>query len=125
MSINFNIIGRRVRECRLHNHMSQAELAEHIDMSVAYISQIETAKKQASLESLVRISNVLGVTVDNLLNGNQKNDEYEYRIDLERLIEGCTSYEIRIIYEISYAIKKSLRENNWLQFRNTDAEISL
>ena len=118
MSLNFIIIGRRVKESRLQKRMSQAALAERIDMSVTYISHIETAKKQASLESLVRIANVLGVTVDHMLNGNQANDPAEYQTDLVQLIEGCTSYEKRIIYEIAFAAKQSLRENKWLQCKD-------
>jgi transcriptional regulator with XRE-family HTH domain len=118
MSLNFNLIGRRIKESRTHKHMSQAELAERVDMSVSYISHIETAKKQASLDSLVRIANVLGVTVDHMLNGNQSNDSTEYRTDLEQLVEGCTSYEKRIIYEIALATKKSLHDNKWLQHKN-------
>lgn len=115
MSLNFIIIGRRVKEFRLQKRMSQADLAEQVNMSVSYLSRIETAKKRVSLESLVRIADVLGVTVDNLLTGNQSNDQAEYQTDLARLIEDCTSYEKRVIYEIALATKKSLLENNWMQ----------
>jgi transcriptional regulator with XRE-family HTH domain len=114
MSLNFKLIGLRIKESRLRKRMSQAELAERIDMSVSYISRIETAKKQASLNSLVRIANALGVTVDHMLNGNQTSDSAEYRIDLVQLLEGCTSCEKRIIYEIASAVKKSLCDNKWL-----------
>lgn len=88
-------------------------------MSVTHISHVETAKKHASLESLVRIANVLGVTVDHLLSGNQTNDQAEYLTDLARIIEGCTSYEKQIIYEIALATKKSLLENKWLQRKDS------
>ncbi len=111
MSLNFILIGRRVKESRLQKGISQADLAEQIDMSVSYISRIETAEKQASLEALVRIANALGITVDHLLNGNQENDPVEYLADLVQLMEGCTSYEKRIIYDVALAIKKSLLEN--------------
>lgn len=115
MVLDFKIIGIRVKESRLQKRMSQAVLAERIDMSVTYISHIETAKKQASLETLVRIADVLGVTVNAFLYGNQANDLSEYRTDLTLLIEDCTSYEKRIIYEIAFAAKMSLRENRCLQ----------
>ena len=111
MSLNYIIIGRRVKESRLKKGISQAILAEQINMSVSYISRIETAKKQASLEALVRISNVLGTTMNHLLKGNLTNDYKEYQVDLIRLMEGCTKYEKRIIYEIAFAAKKSLLEN--------------
>ncbi len=115
MSINFKIIGSSVKESRLEKRMSQAVLAELTDMSTSYICYIETAKKHASLDSLVRIANVLGVTVDHLLNGNQINDQEDYREDMVQFIEGCTIYEKRIIYDIAIAAIMSLRDNEYLQ----------
>jgi len=117
MALNFIIIGRRVKEIRLQRKISQAVLAEWIDMSVTYISHIETAKKHASLETLVRIADAFGVTVDQLLNGNQENDPAEYRAEMVQLVEDCTSYEKRIIYEIAFASKMSIRNNKCLQHR--------
>lgn len=115
MALNISIIGRRVREFRMKMNLSQADLAERTELSVTYICLIETAKKQPSLESLVRIADVLGVTVNTLLNGNQTNDPLEYHAELAQLLEGCTSYEKRVIYEIASATKKSLVENRYLQ----------
>lgn len=117
MLLNFILIGRRIKEISLQQKTSQAELAEKIEMSEAYISYIETARKRASLETLVRIANALGVTVDRLLDGNQTNDPAEYRIDLIRLIEDCTSTEKQIIYDIASATKRSLRDNKSEFFR--------
>ena len=118
MSLNYKLIGQRIKESRLQKIMSQAELAERIDMSVSYISYIETAKKQASLDSMVRIANALGVTVDHMLSGNQTSDPTEYRTDLVQLLEGCTSCEKRIIYEIASTVKQILRDNKWLQCKD-------
>ena len=115
MSLNFKLIGLRVKESRLQKRMSQAELAERTDLSVSFISHIETAKKRASLESLVRIANALEVTVDQMLNGNQTSDPAEYRIELAQPLNDCSSYEKRIIYEVALTVKKSLRDNKWLQ----------
>jgi transcriptional regulator with XRE-family HTH domain len=95
--------------------MSQADLAERIDMSVSYISHIETAKKRASLESLVRIANALEITADHLLSGNQTNDLHIYQTDMKQIFEGCTSYQKRIICEIALAAKRSLHDNEWIQ----------
>ena len=88
-------------------------------MSVSYISHIETSIKKASLESLVRIANVLGVTVDQLLNGNQIKDRVEYSAELAELLSDCNSCEKRILFEVAIAVKNSLRENEWM-IRNDD-----
>ena len=115
MEINFKLIGRRIKEFRSMKHISQAELAELIDMSVPYISRVETATKKASLTVLVRIADVLGITVDSLLYGNQANNPAEYHSEFICLIDDCNSEERRFIFEMASAAKKSLRNNCWLQ----------
>lgn len=81
--------------------------------SVSYISHIETAQKRASLESLVRISDALGITVDELLNGNQLNNPTEYQTDIDLIMSDCTQPEKRLMYEIIHATKDILRNNRW------------
>ena len=84
--LNYERIGKRVQQLRKMKKLSQADLAELTEMSVSYISHIETAIKKASLESIVRIANALGVTVDQLLNGNQTSNQDEYKSELRDLI---------------------------------------
>ena len=115
MVLDFKFIGLRIRTTRKLKRLTQADLAELIDMSVPYISQIETATKQASLTSLVLIANALSVTVDSLLLGNQTNDHTQYCSELVRLIDDCNSKESRFIYEMACAAKNSLRNNDWFQ----------
>jgi len=114
MSMNFKAVGMRIREVRKTQKMSQADLAEYVEVSVNYISLIETAKKRVSLEVLVSTANALGVTVDNLLNGNLTNDTTECYSDMVKLIADCTSYERLMIYDVAAATKKSLRANDWV-----------
>ena len=113
MNVNFNLIGKRIQEVRKQQEMTQAELAALTDMSDSYISYIETAKKQASLESLVRISNALGITVDELLSGNQLHNPTDYQTDIDLLMEDCSLLERRFIYELISVAKYIIRNNGW------------
>ena len=113
MDVNFKLIGKRIQEVRKQQEMTQAELAALTDMSDSYISYIETAKKQASLESLVRISNALGITVDELLSGNQLHNPTDYQTDIDLLMEECSLLERRFIYELISVAKYIIRNNGW------------
>ena len=113
MNVNFKLIGKRIQEVRKQQEMTQAELAALTDMSDSYISYIETAKKQASLESLVRISNSLGITVDELLSGNQLHNPTDYQTDIDLLMEDCSLLERRFIYELISVAKYIIRNNGW------------
>lgn len=108
------MIGLRVKEVRKQHHITQAQLAEMTSLSISYISHIETAQKKASLESLVRIADALGITVDELLNGNQLNNPTEYQTDIDLVIADCTQPEKRLMYEIIQATKTILRNNKWM-----------
>lgn len=89
------------------------ELAELTGLSVSYISHIETAYKHASLSSLIQISNALGITMDELLNGNQLFNPTEYQTDIDLVMADCTANEKRFIYELISAVKEILRSNGW------------
>jgi len=118
MSINYKLIGTRIKETRISKRMSQEELAEQVDRSVSYISHIERGVKRASLETLILTANTLDITVDALLNGNQANDIAEYHVDLSELFRDCDSYEKRVIYQNAVEQKRILRENKWLKNRH-------
>ena len=110
MPLNYERIGKRVQQLRKMKKLSQADLAELTEMSVSYISHIETGIKKASLESVVRIANALGVTVDQLLSGNQTSNPDEYKSELHDVIIDCNGYERGIIHDVAVAVKKSLRD---------------
>jgi len=113
MSLNFKLIGRRIKDIRNLRHLTQSELAEMVDLTEPYISRIETGRS-CSLDAYVRIADALGVTVDHLLYGNQAHNRMEYQPEFLELLEDCNGYERRIIYELAIATKASLRNNRAL-----------
>ena len=114
MSVNFKLIGKRVKEVRIEKGLSQAELAVRCKTSAQYLSQIENGKKQASLQILVTVAEVLGISLNELLNGNQVNNPKEYRSDILKLFADCSSYEKRVLFEVLKSTKTILRDNKQL-----------
>ena len=112
MSVNFKLIGKRVKEVRTETGISQADLAERCKTSAQYLSQIENGRKQASLQTLVSVAEVLGVSLNELLSGNQVNNPAEYQRDVLQIFEGCSSYEKRVLFELLRSAKEILRENH-------------
>lgn len=50
------------------------------------VSMVENGRRKVSLNGLIRIANILGVTVDGLLNGNQMYHPTEYQTDMNLLL---------------------------------------
>ena len=72
-------IGKRIREERLRLNLTQEKLAEDVDLSMAYIGQVERGERSFTLENLIMVARRLGVTVDYLLSDSiapTENDEY-------------------------------------------------
>lgn len=60
-------IGIRIRKKRLSKSMTQEELAERTNLTVAYIGMIEREERTPSLETFIQIANELNATADELL----------------------------------------------------------
>jgi transcriptional regulator with XRE-family HTH domain len=112
-TINHRQIGKRIKEIREQNNLSHAELAEATELSVSYISHVENAKRKASLESVLRIVNALGITVDELLAGVQLHNPTSYQTDIDLLMAECSEKEKRFVYEIIKASIEALHHNGW------------
>ena len=65
--MDYKRLGNRIREERLRLHLTQAQLAEDVDISDTYMGAIERGERSLTLDTLVRLVNRLGVTVDYLL----------------------------------------------------------
>lgn len=113
IGVDHKQIGSRIKEVREQNNYSQARLAEETNLSVSYISHIENAKRKASLESIIRIVNALGITVDELLAGVQLHNPTDYQTDIDLLMAGCSADEKRFIYELVRTSVGIIRKNEW------------
>lgn len=74
--MEYSMVGKRIKEYRLANKMTQVMLAEKSGLSEMAIYSYETGKRLPALEPLVQLSNALNVSPDMLLS-----DYVEYHAD--------------------------------------------
>ncbi|MBU5294628.1 helix-turn-helix transcriptional regulator [Anaerosalibacter bizertensis] len=79
--LNFIEIGARIRAERERLNLTREKLAEIIGLSPFYIGQIERGDRKMSVDTLVKISNSLHVSVDYILKGCKKSNE---ELDLQK-----------------------------------------
>lgn len=120
MNINFEIIGKRIKYYRKKNKISQMELAEYADLSVPYVSFIETGKKKVSLSSLVKIAAALGVTPNHILTDYILHSDDTIETEITTLLKGCSADEQRFLREMIVLFLQFLRTNKWFLNRNKD-----
>lgn len=74
-----DIVARRIKKLRLSRNMTQEDLAERLHVTRQAVSNWEMGKTAVSVDCLVRLSELYGISVDELLYGEKETVEHEYR----------------------------------------------
>lgn len=107
MSPDYSVIGRRIKQARIEQNMTQENLADIIDVSIAFLSRVERGKTQVNLKRLIQIAEVLKITPGYLLTGSNITSKDYLREDFRIILEKCTPEQQRLIYQISELISKT------------------
>ncbi|MDR0951953.1 MAG: helix-turn-helix domain-containing protein [Oscillospiraceae bacterium] len=89
-------VGTRIKKARIDKKLTQAELAERLELSNNYISSIERGTSIPSLDCFIRVCNALDVTADMLLTDSvYKANEY-LKESIAIKLEKCSKKNMRI-----------------------------
>ena len=69
MSVDYKLIGSRLKQARKARGLTQEQLAELLDVSVGYVSQIERGITKANLEMLCAVCDQINCELGALLTG--------------------------------------------------------
>lgn len=105
--VNYGLLGERIKKERLNRGLTQEVLAEKANISVSFLGQIERGERKLSLETLIKIGEVLDVSLDYLV----KNYIPKSNPELDQLIyilKGKSRKEIRMLADVAKTIFKYL-----------------
>jgi len=94
--LDFKKIGERVQKKRIKHKMTQEQLAEAVNLSSGYISEIETGRKQAGLIVLIKISEILSCSMDELLFGELREKDPDLR-EVSRILSESSDFDRIVI----------------------------
>lgn len=91
--MDYTFLGKRIREERLRLNLTQEHLAEDINISTAYLGQIERGERHITLDKLIPLAERLGVSVDFLLSDYiHPNDDVSLAL-IRQFLDGRTDTE--------------------------------
>ena len=97
MAIDYKVLGNRIKTQRITKGTTQEHFAEHLDVSVGYISQMERGITKISLDRLASISDYLECDMSYLLEGvNTGSTDYLDK-DFNNLYRRLSAYEKKIL----------------------------
>ncbi len=104
--INYKDMGKRIKEGRNRIEITQEKLAEKIDVSPSYISEIERGTSICSLAVLVNIAEILELNLDYLVNGiNESNIDSSF----SEILKDISKKEQKLYIDICKNVAKSFR----------------
>lgn len=70
----------RIRKAREDMGYTREKFAEKLDVSVSYLAELERGRTGISVKMLIKVCNVLGLSADYVLFGNERTED-ELRLD--------------------------------------------
>ena len=97
------LFGKRLRELRKKNGLTQEELAEKLDIAERNISKIECGDNFPRPEKLIKLAKILNVSVQDLFNFNHYKKYENLKVEIIELINTHPE-KITDIYKIVKAL---------------------
>lgn len=101
MTVNYKILGKKIKSFRKEKGMSQEQLAEKCDLSTSYISYIETGKKKINFSQLEKIAEILNFSID--INPNTNFMKYDFQ-----KFNNFSYKERKFLYKVVLSVKSEL-----------------
>ena len=106
MALDYKIIGDRIRKARIDNNLTQENLAEKLDVSVAFVSRIECGTTHVNLTRLSEICSILNIDEGQILNGVSTNSKNYLSDEFNELMRSCPKETQKLIYDVAKLIIK-------------------
>ena len=101
-------VGKRIQDARKAIGMTQADLADKLDISVSHMSSIETGRANFGVETLMKITEILQVSAGSLLRTDITEVSVIYAGDLDALLKDCTAEEVESMMNMLRQMKTAL-----------------
>ena len=110
--MDYKRLGKRIREERRRLNLTQAQLAEAIDISDTYMGAIERGERSLTLDTLVRLVNRLGVTVDYMLADSVTDNDSNIIEQFKQIIDNQPLERKQMAVNVLRTIFAYFEENN-------------
>ena len=107
MALDSSVIGSRIKQARLAKNMTQEDLADQIDISVAFLSRVERGNSRVNLKRLNQLCDLLDVSEGYLLNGASSSSENYLDKEFTDLIKSVSPEKQKLIYNVAKTIAET------------------
>ena len=98
------MIGVRIAELRKNKGLTQEQLAGTMEISPKYLSSIERGKENPTLDTIIKLSESLGVNIEDIFRFIQIEDSGKRKSLVTSLVNKADADQLKLAYKILSAI---------------------
>jgi len=106
------MVGERIRHFRKEKGLSQEDLASLANLHATYIGQLERGEKNPTLNSMLKIADALGISLEQLFQAMEMNNESKDYT----LIKIITFLQTKSVEEQKFVLKFLQMLFEWKKF---------
>lgn len=100
MNIDYKLIGKRIKDARREAGLTQEKMAEELDVSIGYVSQVERGTTKISLDLLGAISSILKKDVSYFVSESSVISENYIKSEIAADFSNLSSHDKQIVSEL-------------------------
>jgi transcriptional regulator with XRE-family HTH domain len=94
------MIGMRIAEIRNLKGFTQEQLAGKMEISSKYLSSIERGKENPTLDTFIKLSESLGVNIEDIFRSIQIEDSGKRKSLVTSLVNKADADQLKLVYKI-------------------------
>lgn len=98
------MIGARIKSIRIKKKLTQEQVSEKMGIHTNYLSSIERGMENPTLNTIINLSNSLGVDIGEIFKSLQVEDKKQRKVLLRSLIKKADDKQLKMATEIMSAI---------------------
>jgi transcriptional regulator with XRE-family HTH domain len=102
----YQFVGQRLRERRLQLELTQKSLAEKADISVAFLSFLETGHRKGSLQTYADLAHCLGLSLEQLFKTAPSRGKHRYQDPPPAAFAGLSVSESAAVEQLVKALRR-------------------
>ena len=98
------VLSKNIKDLRISSNLTQENLAEQLDVSIAFLSRIERGNSHINLKRLTQICDILGVSEGYILNGASSKSTNYLSSEFNDILNSVSPEKQKLIYKIARVI---------------------
>ena len=98
MVLDYKILGSRIQARRRSKGITQEQMAEALDFSIGFVSQVERGVSKVSLDSLYKITRYLGCRISDIVDDENTEKPAYCQVDFDTMYELLPPQDQRLFF---------------------------